>query len=218
MAASWLTKGIGGDDLHLEPQRPLRHDAPDVAQPNDAQGFSGDFHADQPFLFPLSLAEGGGGLGDVPGQGKHHGQGMLGRRHRISAGGVHHHDPFFRGGLLIDVVHADPGPPDDLEPAGTFKHALGHPGAASNSEAVEFSDDPGEGLGVRGRLVVVHHHLDLSGRFQNFFCNRGHVVPDHDSVHLLLLLMNVNAIVKDKIVFLYFSQTEHICNICFVGD
>ena len=61
------------------------------------------------------------GRGDVARQGEHQRDRVLGRAERVAGRRVHHDDAQPRGGVLVDVVGADAGPHDRLQPAVAFQ-------------------------------------------------------------------------------------------------
>ena len=65
---------------------------------------------------------------------------MLRRRDGVAAGRVHDHDAPLRGGLDVDVVDADAGAPDDLQPGRRRQGLRGHLGLAPDDQRVEFAD------------------------------------------------------------------------------
>ena len=50
--------------------------------------------------------------------GQQHGHGVLGHADGVSAGRIHHQDALARGGVEVDVVHADAGAADDAQALG----------------------------------------------------------------------------------------------------
>ena len=66
---------------------------------------------------------------------------MLGGGDRVAAGGVHHDHAAFRGGLDIDVIHADAGAADDLEVGGGGDELCGDFCLAADDERGELGDD-----------------------------------------------------------------------------
>src|SRR5439155_12045837 len=85
---------------------------------------------------PFALADADVGGGDVPGQGQEHGDGVLGRADGVAAGRVHDHDAAASGGGDVDVVHADAGANNGLEPAGILQQFGGDACAAADDHAV----------------------------------------------------------------------------------
>ena len=131
--------GVGGDHIHVQPFGPFGHHPADVAQADDAEGFTGDLDPGQRLLLPAALPQGSGSLGNVAGQGQHQGNGVFGGGDGIAPRGVHHHDPFAGGGLDIDVVHADAGAADHLEAVGVLEDLGWDFGAASYRQRIEFA-------------------------------------------------------------------------------
>jgi hypothetical protein len=62
------------------------------------------------------------GLRDLAGEREHHRDGVLGGGDGVAEGRVHHHDAARGGGGDVDVVDADAGAADDLEPRRGVQH------------------------------------------------------------------------------------------------
>src|SRR5688572_21624126 len=71
---------IVGDDSHLKSLRSVRHDRPDIAATYYPVHFSGDLHAHETGLLPISSLRRLIGGGDLAGASQEHGDGVLGRR------------------------------------------------------------------------------------------------------------------------------------------
>lgn len=80
------------------------------------------------------------GLRDVTGDGKHHGQGVLGGGDCVGGGGVHNDDAVAGGGFDVDVVVAHPGAANDLEFLGSRQYAGRDLRLAADDEAVVVAD------------------------------------------------------------------------------
>ncbi len=156
--------GIVNDDPHLQPQRPLHHQAADLAGADHAKGLAGDLNAEKTVLFPASGLGRAAGLGDLPGQRHEHGDGMFGGGGGAAEGGIHHHHPLAVGGGKIHVLDADSGAADDLEPAGCREDLGGHLGSAAHHQGLGIGD-LAQQLG--GRKARVIGQLDSLGLLEN---------------------------------------------------
>ena len=104
------------------------------------------------------------GLGDVPGQGQHHGDGVLGSRDGVSAGGVEHDDAFLGGGLHVHVVDADTCSAYDFEPVRGFDDIGRYLRPAANDQGIVFSylldelfrREVGDNINVGSRLQPLY--------------------------------------------------------------
>ena len=108
-------EGVVGHHLHPERRRPLGHQLADAAEADDAEHLVGQLHALPPAALPATLDEGGVGLRDVAGLGEEQRHRVLGGGEDVRLRGVHHHHALGGGGLGVDVVEPDPGPPDHHE-------------------------------------------------------------------------------------------------------
>jgi hypothetical protein len=131
---------IEGDDLHAQADGAGRDDRADVAGADQAEGLARHFHAHEAVLRPQARLGLGIGLGDLAREGEHHGDGVFGGGDRVAERGVHHHHALGRGVGDIDVVDADAGAADHLEPGGGVDDFLGDLGRRADGEAVVFAD------------------------------------------------------------------------------
>jgi hypothetical protein len=83
---------------------------------------------------------------------------VLGGGDRIAEGRVHHDDAARRGGGDIDVVDADAGAADHLQPLGALEDLRRHLGRRADGEAVILADDLGEPILV---LAEIGLEVDL---------------------------------------------------------
>ncbi len=79
---------------------------------------------------------------------------MFGGRNGVPARRVHHHDAPGRGRRDIDIVHADPGAADHLEPGRGGQRLGGHFGRAPDDQGVEIAD-------ARDQLVLLEASAGL---------------------------------------------------------
>jgi hypothetical protein len=69
---------------------------------------------------------------------------VLGGGDRIAERRVHHDDALRRGGGNLDIVDADAGAADDLQPRRLFENLRGRLGGGADGEAIIVADDFGE--------------------------------------------------------------------------
>ena len=110
----------------------------DAAQADDAQRLVGQLRAHVLVAVPLAFDQALIGRRDVARQGQHHGDRVLGRAQRVAGRRVHHHDAQPGGGLRVDVVGADAGADDGLEPMIALQHVGRDLHAAAADRAVEL--------------------------------------------------------------------------------
>ena len=105
---------IEADHFHSEPGGAFGDDPADIAETDDAEGLVAQLHADEFVAVPFAAFEGGDCLRNMARQGHHERNRMLAGGYVVAAGGVHDDDPFFAGGIDVDVFETDAGPPDDF--------------------------------------------------------------------------------------------------------
>ncbi len=132
--------GVVGDDAHPQPDGALGDDRSDIAAADDTQRLGGNLDAHEAVLLPLAGLGGDVGGGNLPGDGKHHGDGMLGRGYRIAEGRVHHDDAALGGDRHVDIVDTDAGAADDAQLLGGGEHLLGDLGGGADGEPVVIAD------------------------------------------------------------------------------
>ena len=133
-------EGVEGDHPHPEPLGPLGHHLADAAEAQDAERLAGHLDAGEARALPAPVDEAGVGLGDVACLRKQQGDGVLGRREGVRAGGVHDHDAAAGGGVHVDVVDAGPGPAHHLQAPGPLDHVGGDLGGAAHHQGVVVAD------------------------------------------------------------------------------
>ena len=163
-----------GDDLHLQPLRAVGDDGADIAAADDAQNLAGDLGAHEARFLPFAGLRRFIRRRDLPRQRQDHRDGVLGRRHGIAIGGVHHHDAARRRFGNIDIVDADAGPPDNLQLRRRVEDLACHLGRRADRQPVIPADDGGK----LGRLQPgLHIHLDPAG-LEDFDGLRAELVTD----------------------------------------
>src|SRR5581483_7585071 len=90
---------------------------------------------------PASLLERGVGLRDVAGERDEEPDRVLGRGDDRGVRRVRDDDPASRRGLDVDVVDADPGAPDHLQPGGALDEVGGELGRRADDDRVVAADD-----------------------------------------------------------------------------
>ncbi len=132
-------------------RRPAAPPRSPLCQADEAQAPVAQLHAHEVPVAPLAPPERCVGLGCVAGQREHKRHGVLGGGDRVGRGSVDHGDAALRGGLQVDVVHANARAADDLEPlAGGYQ--LGrHLRFAADHQRVVAADDAAEHLRLQAR-------------------------------------------------------------------
>ena len=114
--------GLGADErVHAEDRHLHRPGAdgdglPDLAQADDPERPAAQLEAGELGALPFAAPDRGVGRRGPAGDPVEQREGVLGGRDRVAGRGVDDHDPGPRGGLQVDVVDADAGPPDDDQP------------------------------------------------------------------------------------------------------
>ena len=132
--------GIVGDDVHAEGDGAARDLAADAAHADDAERLAAKLRALERFAVPLARDHRGVRLRNFARERKQQREGVLRRRDRVAAGRVHHHDAALRGRLDIDVVDADAGAADDLQPRRRGQRLGRHLRRAADDQRVEVAD------------------------------------------------------------------------------
>ena len=145
-------------------------------QPDDAKRLAAQLGALQRLLLPLAGMHERVGAAQVARHGQHQPQGVLGDRHRVCAGGVHHGDALLGGGFQVDVIHAHAGAADHAELGSGREHARVHLDGGAHDQRVgihqvgrKFAFDL---LGSDQRpAVLIAEQLD---------CGGGNFLGNHD--------------------------------------
>src|SRR5207249_3994810 len=115
---------------------------------------AGQLRADEPVALPLALAQAAVGGGDVAGQGRHQGDGVLGGAERVAAGRVHDDDALARGGGDVDVIDADAGADDGPQASRVVEQVGGDLGGAADDHGVGGADGLLEGVALEAVALV----------------------------------------------------------------
>ncbi len=144
-------------DLHLEPDTASCHQATDRSEADNANGLSGKLHPGIARRLPLVLPDGAVGLRQVAAQGEQMCKGELGGRRRVGIGCIEHHDATLRCCGDVDIIHANAGPADCLEPRGCGDDRSRDPRFGANDESVVVRNARGQVCLVESRF---HIHFD----------------------------------------------------------
>jgi hypothetical protein len=159
--------------------RPVGHDRADVAAADDAERLVEQLHPHEAVLFPLAGLGGGIGGRDLARQRHHQRHRVLGRGDGVAERRVHHDDAAGRGRRQVDIVDADAGPADDLEPAGPLDDLGRDLAERAHGEAVIAGDRLGQRRLVGAELGPVVG-LDAAVG-EDFHRRRRQLVGDQDA-------------------------------------
>ena len=135
---------IERDHLHAQAERAVGDDRADIAAADHAQRLAGDLDAHEAVLLPLAGLGRGVGLRNFTRQRQHQRDRVFGSRDRIAERRVHHDDALGGGGRNLDIVDADAGAADHLQPGGLVDDLRGRLGGGADRKAVVIADDLGE--------------------------------------------------------------------------
>ena len=171
-------KWVVAVDLHLEAAGPPSDLGAHLAQADDAKHLVANLNAHERAPPPLAAAKGLVGLGYVPGQGHHQGDGVLGGGNGVACRGVHHRYALSGGGFQVDVVDAHTGAANHLELLSGVYHLGRGLGLAADHQRLILPDYGEKLAGVHAQLYVhVAHgleHLNSEGVY-----GVGHEYPGH---------------------------------------
>src|SRR5918999_5477361 len=147
---------VVGDQVDAERGEPLGDELADLAETDDADGLAVQLDARERTALPLALPQGRVGRRDVPRGGEQQRDRVLGGGDDVGRGRVDDHDAARGGGGDVDVVQADAGTGDDLQPGGG--------GERLGVDLGGRADEQGVGVGDRGQqrgAVGAVHVADL---------------------------------------------------------
>ena len=171
-----------GNDLHLEPHGPVGDNGADAADADDTQHLAVDLAAHELLLLPFARLHGGGGLGDVAGQGHHHGDSVLGGGGGVAVRRIHNDDAALAGRRHIDIIEADTSPAHDLQVVGQRDDLGVHLGGAADNQAVIGGNNLLQFLGRQAGVDI-----NLQARFpQNLRADGLKIIADEYLHHLSL--------------------------------
>jgi hypothetical protein len=137
-------KRIVRDHFHAQTERAVGDDRADVAAADYAQRLGGDLDPHEAVLLPLAGLGGGIGLRNFARQRQHQGDGVFGGGDRVAERRVHHDDALRRGRRYLDIVDADPGAADHLQPRRLLQDFRGGFCRGADRQPVIIADDLGE--------------------------------------------------------------------------
>ncbi len=146
--------GVRGEDRHLHRTRPGRDRLADLAKPDDPEGSAAQLEAGEQRPIPLAATDGGIGGRNLPGDAVKERKGVLRCRDRVAGRGIDDRDAGPRGRLQVDVVDADPGPPDHLEAGPGGDDAGIHLDLAADDERVVVPEGRAQLCGRQARPLV----------------------------------------------------------------
>ena len=136
-----LEVGVIAEHDHLERLQPFGDFPADLAEADDPECFAVDFRPHVLLAVPLAAAQGTVGLRDMAGEGQQHRDSQFGSRKRVAFGAVDDEDAPIGRRLDIDIVHADSGPPDDLQVGGSGNDVCRHFRFGAHGQGVILTDD-----------------------------------------------------------------------------
>ena len=154
---------VVSDDVHLQPVRPLGYLRADVAQADDAQRLAPNLNADEPGACPFAAPYRRVGLGHPTSESKQQRHRVLRRGDDVAARRIDDEDAFPGCRGDVDVVHADPRPPNHAQLSSGLDDGRGHTRFAPHHQSVEVGNLPDQ-LSL-GQLA---DHSDLAGLAQAF--------------------------------------------------
>ena len=132
--------GVIGDDMDMQTARSIAYDLPDVAHADDPQGLVGKFSPQKARFFPFARMGRGVGRRNLPGDGKHQGDAVLGSGDGVAKGRVHDDHAPPRGLLRVDIIDADAGATNDFQICCGFKDSVAHPRGRAHRKPIVGGD------------------------------------------------------------------------------
>ena len=155
---------VVGDDAHPEPERAMRHLPADPPEAEDAERLPRDLDSREALAIPRAGLESGVRLRNVPDERKQQRDRVLGRRVDRRLGRIRDDDSASRGRIDVDVVDADSGAADDLEPCRALDERGVERRRRAHDDRVEVADDRREvGLAVLDDLEPASQQLEAGG-------------------------------------------------------
>ena len=150
--------GVVGDQRGAERRHPLGEQHADAPEADHADRLVGHLDAGPPAALPPPLLERGVRRREVAGAGEQQRDGLLGRADDVARRRVDDHDAPGGRGRHVDVVEADAGPGDDLQPRGRRQRL----GVDAGGAADQHRGGVGERRQQRRTVGAVDvAHLDL---------------------------------------------------------
>ena len=143
------------------PTRPPGDLLADPAEAEDAERLAGELDPAPARALPAALLQRRVGLRDVARERDQQADRLLGGRDDRRVGRVRDDDPAARGGVDVDVVDADAGAADHLQPVGALDQVGGQLRRRADDDRVVVADGLGEvGVAVDVDVEVLAQQLD----------------------------------------------------------
>ena len=160
------------DDAHPQPDRAAPDLLPDPAEAEHAERLVRELDAAPAAALPASLPQRGVRLRDVAREGDEQADRVLGCGDDRRLGRVRHDDPATRGGRNVDVVDADTGAADHLQPPGALDQLGGELGRRADDDPLVVADHVFE--------LRVAVHVDVELLLQQPDARLRDLLPDQD--------------------------------------
>ena len=108
-------KRIITQNFHFKRNTTAGHGQANSSETNHGNRLTRELRSGETFPIPLACLHGCGSRANIAGHRQQQRHRLFGGRGRVTGRGIHHHDPFARGGGQVDVIDADPSPNDDLQ-------------------------------------------------------------------------------------------------------
>ena len=164
---------VVADDAHAEPERPPRDLAADPAEAEHAERLVGELDPAPARALPAALLQRRVRLRDVAGERDEQPDRVLGGRDDGRVGRVRDDDPPPRRRVDVDVVDADAGAADHLQPLGALDQVGGQLRRRADDDRVVAADDL-----LERRVGVL---VDLEARAQQLDAGVRDRLADEDS-------------------------------------
>ena len=135
---------VVADDAHAEPERAARDLLADPAEAEHGERLAGELDAAPARALPGALLQRGVRLRDVAREGDEEADRLLGRGDDGRVGRVRDDDPAPGRRVDVDVVDADPGAADHLQPVGALDQLGGQLRRRADDDRVVVADRLGE--------------------------------------------------------------------------
>ena len=184
---------IEGHDMHFEANAARGDDGANIAAADHAERLAGDLNAHEAVLLPLARLGREVRLGQVAGDGEHHGDGVFSGGDGIAERRVHHNNALARGSWNVHIVNANAGAADHFEICGSGNQLLGDFRRRADREAVVLADDFEQLVLVLAevRQIIDFHATvfeDLNGGWGEFV--RNEYAGRHAGLHKMKREMN----------------------------
>ncbi len=154
---------VEGKHAHTKAARTRGDELADAPEAEDAKRLLVQLDAGELRALPLAAGERGVSLGNVARQGKQQGHRVLGRGHNVRLRSIGDDDAAARGGLHVDVVHADTGATDHTQVLCGIDQLGRHLCRRTDQDAVVGADLLGQFL-----IGPVDAEVDVEVLFEQF--------------------------------------------------